>query len=81
MYFVYIIYSEKTDQFYVGSSQNVEERVRRHNAGHSRSTKGKAPWKLVKSIALKTRSEAMQLENKIKGRGIKRYLYDHEQSG
>jgi putative endonuclease len=74
MFFTYIIQCEKTDKFYVGSTQNVEERLRRHNSNHSKSTRNKGPWVLVKSFEFTTRSEAMHLEKKIKGRGIGRFL-------
>jgi putative endonuclease len=81
MHFTYIIYSDSYKQFYVGSTQDVEERLRRHNAGHSKSTKGKGPWTLIKSFSFETRSEAMQLEKKIKKRGIRRFLEDMVQPG
>jgi putative endonuclease len=81
MYFTYIIYSDSNKQFYVGSTRDIENRLRRHNADHSKSTKGKGPWKLIKSFSFDTRSEAMQLENKIKKRGIRRFLEEMVQPG
>ena len=77
MYYTYIIYSEKIEQYYVGSAQNVEERLRRHNNNHSKSTKGKGPWKPVTSFSFETRSKAMKLEKKIKKRGSGRFLNDN----
>jgi putative endonuclease len=76
MFYTYIIQSETTSKYYVGSTQNVTERLRRHNANHSKSTKNKGPWVLIKTFHCETRSEAMQLEKKIKGRGIGRFLKD-----
>ncbi len=32
-FYVYILYSEKTNQFYKGQTDNVENRLKRHNAG------------------------------------------------
>ncbi|MBM3473257.1 MAG: hypothetical protein FJX75_08325 [Armatimonadetes bacterium] len=37
-YWVYVLYSGEADRFYTGVSEDVEERVRRHNAGQSRWT-------------------------------------------
>jgi predicted GIY-YIG superfamily endonuclease len=32
MYFVYILYSEKLNRYYVGSTNNITDRIKRHNA-------------------------------------------------
>jgi putative endonuclease len=76
MYFTYIIYSPSAGKYYVGSTQDVEVRLRRHNAGHSKSTRGKEPWLLIKCFDSDSRSSAIKLEQKIKKRGAGRYLSD-----
>jgi len=76
MFYTYILYSEAIGRYYVGSAQDIEDRLRRHNNDQSKSTKGKGPWKLVTSFLFETRSEAMRLEKKIKKRGAQRYLDD-----
>jgi putative endonuclease len=81
MYSTYIIFSESTDRYYVGSTQNVDERLRRHNSDHSKSTKGKGPWRLIKTFTFNTRAEAMEFEKKIKKRGIRRFLEEMAQPG
>ena len=55
-YNLYIIYSPKTDRYYIGVSGELENRLARHNKGTSRSTKNGSPeWRLVyKSVALFT---------------------------
>ncbi len=78
MYYTYILFSEKVNRYYVGSTQDIEERLNRHKGGHSKSTKGKGPWPLLTSFSFESRSEAMPLETKIKKRGAKRYLDDIE---
>jgi putative endonuclease len=80
MFHTYIIFSEKVNRYYVGSTQDLDDRLRRHNAGHSKSTKGKGPWTLITSFSFKTRSEAMALETKIKKRGAKRFLDERKES-
>jgi putative endonuclease len=45
-YFVYILQSLK-DHHYIGSSSNVEARVKFHNAGLQCSTRNRTPFKLV----------------------------------
>jgi putative endonuclease len=39
MFFVYMLFSQKLNKYYIGSSQNIEERILRHNIGHSSFTK------------------------------------------
>jgi len=46
MHFVYVLKSENHWRFYVGMTENVDRRVKEHNSGHTKSTKGYIPWKL-----------------------------------
>ena len=74
MFCIYIIYSEKLQRYYVGSTQSVEIRLQEHNAGKSKSTRAGIPWTLIHTENFSTRSEAMLQERKVKARGIGRYL-------
>ncbi|WP_309843622.1 GIY-YIG nuclease family protein [Flavobacterium sp. 2755] len=76
MFFVYILYSITKEKFYIGQTNDIEDRLRRHNSGQSLSTKSGAPWNIIYTIQLNSRSEAVALETKIKKRGAKRYLQD-----
>ena len=76
MYTVYILFSKTSSKFYTGQTNNLEDRLFRHNSGLSLSTKSGIPWTLIYQEQFNTRSEAVQLEIKIKKRGAKRYLED-----
>ena len=65
-YTVYILYSSVTDSFYKGQTSNLDDRLRRHNAGYEKATSHGVPWKIVWSTNKKTRGEALKLENKLK---------------
>ncbi len=78
VYVVYILFSIEKGRYYVGQTDNFESRLDRHNQGKVKSTKYGLPWKLIKLIEVKTRSEALILEKKIKKRGAKRYLIDNQ---
>ena len=65
MYYTYILFSEKTNNFYVGHTGNLIERISRHNAKREKYTSAGAPWILLWSTAKNTRSESMALEKKI----------------
>ncbi len=70
MFYCYVLRSVKTGRRYVGSCEDLAERVRRHNAGESKATKHGVPWILVRSESFMTRSEAALRERYYKtGRG------------
>ncbi|MEM7575326.1 MAG: GIY-YIG nuclease family protein [Bacteroidota bacterium] len=81
-YTVYILRSTITDRFYIGQTQDLADRLRRHQLGYVRSTKGRGPWELFWSYRVATRSEAMEMEGdlkRLKSRtGLLRYLEDLE---
>lgn len=47
---------------YIGSSQDAPERLRRHNLGNYRYTKGHRPWVLIYEESFASRSEAYKKE-------------------
>ena len=65
-YTVYILYSQKRSRYYIGQTDNIKERLIRHNKGLVLSTKTGAPWDLILTQNVKSRSEALILEKKIK---------------
>lgn len=66
MFHVYILQSDKTGKFYVGSTGNLEDRITRHNSGRSKATKNEMPWKLVYTEEFQTRNDAYKREMEIK---------------
>ena len=62
MYYVYFLKSLKNQDLYIGSCQNLDIRIKKHNQGHVRSTKGYCPWKLMGYEEFITRSEAFKRE-------------------
>jgi putative endonuclease len=66
MYSVYIIYSEKRDEFYKGQTSDLVDRLLRHNEGRNKYTKEGGEWKLLWSGIKETRSAAVRLESILK---------------
>jgi len=66
MYHVYILHSDITNKFYIGSTQDLSVRLSDHNNGRNRSTKAGRPWKIVYSETFETKVRAMQREFEIK---------------
>jgi putative endonuclease len=75
-FFVYVLYSSKLEKYYVGSTNDIEDRLYRHNSGQSTFTKTGIPWVLIHTEETNTRAEAVRLELSIKNRGAKRFLQD-----
>ena len=70
MFYVYVLRSEKTGRRYVGSTQDIEERLQQHNSGQSLATRHGAPWKLIHHEEFPTRAEAVGRERFFKtGKG------------
>lgn len=46
-YNVYALKSQVDGRIYVGFSSNVERRLKEHNSGKTRSTKGFRPWRII----------------------------------
>jgi putative endonuclease len=66
MFFVYILFSEQSKCYYIGSTKDLTLRLARHNAGHTPSTKAFRPWKLVYSESFFYLSDARKREQTIK---------------
>ncbi|SDB27848.1 putative endonuclease [Flavobacteriaceae bacterium MAR_2010_188] len=74
MHYVYILFSEKKQGYYIGQTQNLKARLGRHNSGSEAYTKPYVPWKIVWHIHKDTRSEALILEAKLKNLNRERLL-------
>lgn len=66
MAYLYILFSDKFNRFYVGHTIDLDDRFKRHNQGRSKATKAGVPWKLVYSEKYKTKALAYQREIQIK---------------
>ena len=65
MYFVYILQSEKSGKYYIGSTGNIERRLLEHNSGKTKSLKYSRPLRIVFRKEFVEESDAKQVERKI----------------
>jgi putative endonuclease len=77
---VYILQSQKTFKYYCGQTDNLEQRLLRHNSGEVKSTKHGMPWVVVKYVETESRAASMNLERFIKARDIGRWLLENNQT-
>ena len=66
MWQVYILQSEVDGDYYKGITQNIEKRLSEHNAGESKFTSTKTPWKVVCTYSFENKREALIEEKRIK---------------
>ena len=66
MHFVYILYSQTLDKYYVGSTSNLAVRLIKHNGNHKGFTGKAADWLIMYSESYSTKSFALVREMAIK---------------
>jgi putative endonuclease len=67
MYNVYILYSKNIDRFYIGyTSDNMSERLRRHNTNHSGFSGKVGDWEIVYFEEYVFKEEATKREREMK---------------
>ncbi|PLX18527.1 MAG: hypothetical protein C0599_12150 [Salinivirgaceae bacterium] len=75
--YVYLLESIETGWRYIGQTQDLQQRIERHNSGSEKSTKRHAPFKIIGYIQVKDRKEALQLERKLKGMKLRERQYKY----
>jgi len=66
MAFVYILQSETTGRFYIGSTNDLDRRLSEHARNHTPSTRYRGPWKPVYQETFPSLPEARRRESEIK---------------
>ncbi len=66
-YYVYILQSKvNTDRFYVGFTENIENRLKDHNSGKDSHTSKYKPWRIKTAVAFTDRQKALDFERYLK---------------
>jgi putative endonuclease len=58
LYTVYVLESERDGSFYKGFTQDLAQRLKQHNAGKTKSTRAKIPWRVIYTEAFLKGAEA-----------------------
>lgn len=79
MFYVYILKSLKDQGYYIGYTQDLDQRLKEHNRGKSKSVKARAPFKIVYKEKYSNKKEAINRERQIKkykgGEAFKKLIY------
>jgi putative endonuclease len=65
-YFIYILYSVSLDLYYIGSSANPQERLRKHLANHRGFTSKAKDWSICYTESFSDKTEALKRERQLK---------------
>jgi putative endonuclease len=66
-FYVYILQSKlDSEHFYVGSTEDLHARLKKHNAGELPHTAKSRPWKIKTAIAFTDHERAAQFERYLK---------------
>ena len=63
---VYILESKKNGRYYVGSTDNLERRIKEHNIGKVFSTRNTRPWVIKVFVECDNLKEARSSEYRLK---------------
>ena len=70
-FYVYIIYAPSINQYYVGQTEDPEDRIFRHNNSGSKSTKKASDWQFKYT---EDRKAALHREQEIKKQKSRKYI-------
>ena len=65
-YSVYVLLSESYQTRYIGCTSSVAKRLKQHNEGRCRYTKGRRPWRLIYQEPFDSLGEARKREKFLK---------------
>ena len=64
--YLYLIQSKKDLSFYIGTTTDLQRRLKEHNAGLSTSTKRKTPWVLIYVEWYRSKKDTLMRELRLK---------------
>lgn len=78
MFYVYLLKSMKDNKYYIGQTENIDQRLYLHNAGKVKSTSTRRPFEMIGFKEFATRNEARWTEYQLKHHSDKKYKFIRE---
>ena len=66
MFFVYILQSRKDKELYIGYTDNLRQRFKKHNLGLVRATKSRKPFRIAYYEAYASKQDSVKREHNLK---------------
>ncbi len=77
MFVIYILRSLTKGKLYIGHTQDIEIRMKRHNTGREKYTKSGTPWELIYTEEYMSRGDAMKREKYLKNLKNPKYILEN----
>ena len=74
MFYVYVLYGKEQDKFYIGFTEDLEERLKEHNKGNCYTTKRLHNFELAYYEVCKSVKDARDRERQLKTGFGRQYL-------
>jgi putative endonuclease len=74
MLYVYLLESLKDKSWYIGFTEDLKDRFKRHNRGENKYTRSKKPWKLIYYEAYVDKQDALKREKFLKSGSGRKFL-------
>lgn len=74
LFYTYVLKSKKDDKLYIGYTDNLNKRIRKHNDGKVESTKNRRPFTLLYFEACLDKDRAIKREKYFKTGFGRRFL-------
>ena len=74
MFYVYVLKSQKDNNFYVGYTNDLKKRIDAHNTSKVLSTRLRTPFELIYYEACRKKTDALHKEKYLKTTYGKRYI-------
>jgi putative endonuclease len=74
MYYVYVLKSRKDGGYYIGFSDDLRRRLKKHNSGMVVSTKARRPFEVIYYEACVNKTDALHREIYLKTAWGRRYV-------
>jgi putative endonuclease len=66
MFFIYILFSQSLNIYYIGFTSDLKDRLRKHNSNHKGFTGTRSDWIVKYTEKFETKIEALNREKQIK---------------
>gem|GEM_PF-1049092 len=74
MHYLYLIQNDETLETYIGTTDNLKQRLSTHNKGGRKyTTRDRGEWKYVYVEVYRSKADALERERKLKAHGTVKY--------